>query len=112
MGFFTAYQLFGYMVVGGNFIAAKWAIVEAGGFDKTIEFYGDDADLGRRLRLRRKCGFRTGFFIFASGRRFYAEGLVRTNAVYLLNFLWVFLFHKPFSSSHLDVRTRYPEGKQ
>ena len=31
--------LFGYMVVGGNFIATKRAIKEAGGFDTTINFW-------------------------------------------------------------------------
>jgi glycosyltransferase involved in cell wall biosynthesis len=108
--FRIAYQLFGFMIVGGNFVATKEAIIEAGGFDQTIDFYGDDTDLGRRLRLRRKTGFRTDFFIFASGRRYYALGLVRTSTIYLLNFFWVILFHRPFSVSHIDVRTQYPKG--
>jgi glycosyltransferase involved in cell wall biosynthesis len=108
--FLAAYNLFGYMIVGGNFIATKRAIIEAGGFDRTIDFYGDDTDLGRRLHLRRKVGFRADFYIFASARRYYAEGLVRTSAVYLINFFWVVLFHRPFSASHLNVRTQYPEG--
>lgn len=100
----SGYRLFGYMVNGGNYIATKRAIIEAGGFDKTIDFFGEDTDIGRRLHLRGKINFRTDFFIFTSARRFYASGLVKANLVYLLNYFWVILFHRPYSKSHLDVR--------
>lgn len=108
--FLTAYKLFGFMLVGGNFVATKQAIIEAGGFDQSIDFYGDDTDLGRRIHLRKRTRFRTDFFVYASARRFYGQGLVKTNVIYLLNFLWVILFHRPYSASHIDVRVRYPEG--
>jgi glycosyltransferase involved in cell wall biosynthesis len=107
-----AHYVFGYMVVGGNFVARREAIIEVGGFDPTIDFYGDDADLGRRLHLRKRISFRASLFIFTSARRFYAEGLAKASAIYLVNFLWVFFFHRPFSESHRDVRALYIEGKR
>jgi GT2 family glycosyltransferase len=100
--------LFGYMVVGGNFIATKRAIKEAGGFDTTINFFGDDSDLGRRLHRVGQMAYRSDFFVWSSGRRFYAEGLLQTSLLYLMNSLWVVFFRKPFSTSHRDVRASFP----
>jgi len=100
--------LFGYMVVGGNFIATKRAIKEAGGFDKTINFFGEDLDLGRRLHRVGQMAYRSDFFVWSSGRRFYAEGLFKTSLVYLINSLCVVFFRKPFSTSHRDVRALFP----
>ena len=104
-------QLFGCMVIGGNFVATKKAINEVGGFDRTIDFFGEDTDIGRQLSLRGKIQFRMDFFINTSARRFYAEGLIRANAVYLINFVWIVLFHRPFSTSHRDIRTVYDPKK-
>jgi glycosyltransferase involved in cell wall biosynthesis len=100
--------LFGYMVVGGNFIATKRAIKEAGGFDTAIDFFGDDLDLGRRLHRVGEMAYRSDFFVWGSGRRFYAEGLFKTSLVYLMNSLCVVFFRKPFSTSHRDVRASFP----
>jgi glycosyltransferase involved in cell wall biosynthesis len=100
--------LFGYMVVGGNFIATKQAIEAAGGFDMTIDFFGDDLDLGRRLHRVGEMVYRSDFFVWSSGRRFYAEGLFKTSLVYLMNSLCVVFFRKPFSTSHRDVRASFP----
>lgn len=100
--------LFGYMLVGGNFTATKKAIKEAGGFDGKIDFFGEDTDLGRRLVRIGKMEYRKDFYVWSSGRRFYAEGLLMANLRYLLNFLWVIFFHKPYSTSHRDIRTLFP----
>jgi GT2 family glycosyltransferase len=98
------YRMFGYMLVGGNFIAKKKALEEIGGFDRTIDFYGEDTDLGRRLAQQGTALFSGRLFIYTSGRRFYAEGILRSNATYLINFLWIILFHRPYSTSHNDIR--------
>src|SRR5882724_4604376 len=77
-----AYRLVGYMTLGGNFIARKWALEAMGGFDKDIEFYGEDTNLARRLSKFGKVVFRMDFYINSSGRRFEHEGLFKTNFVY------------------------------
>jgi glycosyltransferase involved in cell wall biosynthesis len=104
---------FGFMLVGGNYIVRRSALISAGGFDRRIDFFGEDTDIGRRLYLGgRNLGgrmhFRYDFFIYSSARRFYAEGIFRANAVYLLNYLWVIYFHRPFSTCHRDIRFLYP----
>jgi glycosyltransferase involved in cell wall biosynthesis len=104
--------LFGYMLVGGNFIATKRAIKEAGGFDTTINFFGDDLDLGRRLHRVGQMAYRSDFFVWSSGRRFYAEGLFKASLLYLVNSLCVVFFRKPFSTSHRDVRASFPDDAE
>ena len=99
-----AYHMAGYMILGGNFIAKKQALIDMGGFDKTIEFYGEDTDLSRRLNKFGKVAFRMNFYIYSSSRRFQKEGLIRTNLIYALNFVWQVLFKKPFTSKYQDHR--------
>jgi cellulose synthase/poly-beta-1,6-N-acetylglucosamine synthase-like glycosyltransferase len=96
------------MLLGGNYIAKRKALIEAGGFDRTIDFFGEDTDVGRRLHVQgHRLRFSFDFFILSSARRFYGEGILRANALYLLNYLSVALFHRPFSVTHQDIRDLY-----
>ncbi len=110
MGFFwwvsapIMYRLVGYMVYGANFVVRKSAIEKIGGFDRTIEFYGEDTDIARRLSKVGRTIFRMDFFIYTSARRLQKEGIVGTNVRYALNFFWPVIFGKPFTMSHKDIR--------
>ena len=98
------YRIVGYMVLGGNFVAKKDALVAMGGFDKNIEFFGEDTNIARRLSEHGDVIFRMDFFIHSSSRRFQSEGLIKTNVAYVMNLLWEIIFHKPFSQEYKDVR--------
>ncbi len=100
------YLIVGYMVLGGNFIAKKKALLDMGGFDKKIEFYGEDTDIARRLSKFGKVKFKMNFFIYSSGRRFEKEGLFKINMLYGLNFIWQVVFHKPFTRQYNDIRIK------
>jgi glycosyltransferase involved in cell wall biosynthesis len=100
----AGYWVVGYMVLGGNFIAKRKAIEAIGGFDRTIEFYGEDTNLARRLSTVGKTLFRMDFYAYASARRYEKEGIIRVNAVYVLNYLWPVLFNRPFTKTSNDVR--------
>jgi glycosyltransferase involved in cell wall biosynthesis len=43
------YRLVGYMIYGAHFVARRDALERAGGFNRTITFYGEDTDIARRL---------------------------------------------------------------
>lgn len=101
----TFYRIVGYMTVGGNFIVKKSAMETIGGFEKSIGFYGDDTDTARRLSKVGKVIFNMDFFTYSSIRRFAAEGLLKTNATYAINFFWIVFFHRPFSRSYKDIRS-------
>ena len=98
------YRLVGYMVYGAHFVVRKAALEAIGGFNCQIQFYGEDTDLARRLSSTGKVLFRMDFPILTSARRFTSEGIVRSNAMYAVNYLWPVLCKRPFSSTHKDVR--------
>jgi|ERR1035437_409932 glycosyltransferase involved in cell wall biosynthesis len=100
------YRMVGYMVLGGNFVAKKSALEAMGGFDESIEFYGEDTDIARRLSKYGKVMFRMDFSIPTSSRRFNAEGLFKTNIIYGLNYAWQVFFHKPLHKKYNDIRPK------
>lgn len=98
------YFFVGYMLLGSNFAVRKSALEKIDGFDRSISFYGEDTDLARRLSKVGKVVFKMNFFIYASSRRFEGEGIIKASFVYVLNFIWPVIFHKPFTKSYKDVR--------
>jgi GT2 family glycosyltransferase len=99
-----AYFFAGYMILGANFVARKKALLAIGGFDKNIDFYGEDTNLARRLSRVGKAKFSMKFFIYGSGRRLMGNGFLKTEFLYGMNFLWEVLFKRPFTRTYKDIR--------
>ena len=102
-GWFTSWST-GYMIVGGNFATRKAALEQIGGFDTSIEFYGEDTDIARRLSKIGKVVYSTTCWINSSGRRLTHEGWIKTALVYMINYVWIAIFHRPFTKTYTDVR--------
>jgi len=94
----------GSMVQGGNFICRRAALEQAGGFDTTIQFYGEDTDVAKRMHRIGGVKFTFGLPICASGRRLTGEGMLITGIRYAVNYLWVIAFRKPFTRVSRDIR--------
>lgn len=94
----------GFMVLGANFIAKREALVQIGGFNTAISFYGEDTDIAWRLSKAGKVKFSMKFFIIGSGRRLLEEGIIQTFWRYSLNYFSVALYHKPLTKQHKDIR--------
>jgi cellulose synthase/poly-beta-1,6-N-acetylglucosamine synthase-like glycosyltransferase len=94
----------GSMVQGGNFVCRRAALEAIGGFDTTIQFYGEDTDIARRLHRVGRVKFSLRLPIYASGRRFATEGLFVTGLRYALNYLWVVVRGRPFTRDSRDIR--------
>lgn len=94
----------GAMLQGGNFVLRRSALESIGGFDTSIEFHGEDTDIARRVAKHGKVKWTFALPIYASGRRLKKEGIVRSALTYTLNHLSILYRHKPFSSSHDDIR--------
>jgi len=94
----------GAVLYGGNFAVRAAALDLIGGFDTSIEFHGEDTNLGRRLRaagrvdLLRRCAIET------SARRYKALGRGRVFRLYVRNFWWETIHHRPKDVVHEDVR--------
>ncbi|HTY39789.1 MAG TPA: glycosyltransferase family A protein [Candidatus Paceibacterota bacterium] len=91
-------------VQGGNFVLRRNAWEKAGGFDTTIDFYGEDTDVGRRALKQGQVKFTFKLPINSSGRRLAHDGLLAMAWRYTLNYLWVSFTGRPFTRASTDVR--------
>ncbi len=94
----------GSMIQGGNFVLKRSAWKKAGGFDRSIEFYGEDTDVARRLHKVGPVKWTFSLPMKTSGRRLEQEGVFRTAGIYTLNYFWVTLSGRPVTKGHTDVR--------
>ncbi len=94
----------GAWVQGGNFILRRDAWERAGGFDTSIDFYGEDTDVARRIVRQGKVKFMFRLPIYSSGRRLAHEGVLAIGWRYTINYFWVLLFGKPRHTTSQDIR--------
>ena len=99
----------GSMVQGGNFVTARWALEEIGGFNLAISFYGEDTDIARRLNDVGEVRFTFDLKMFSSARRLKKEGMLTMAGRYSINYLWTTFFKRPYTNTHIDIREQ-PEG--
>ena len=95
----------GTIFYGGNFAVRREALDLIGGFDTSIEFHGEDTNLGRRLYATGKVALCYDCFLYTSARRFVAMGNGAVIRLYVRNFTSELLRHRPKDTSHVDVRT-------
>ncbi|WP_323013755.1 glycosyltransferase family 2 protein [Devosia sp.] len=94
----------GSVVQGGNFVFKRAAWAQVGGYDRSIQFFGEDTDVA--VRLSKVGGVKWTFKLKmkTSGRRLEKEGVFRTAGTYTLNFFWVTFRGKPMTMDYKDVR--------
>jgi glycosyltransferase involved in cell wall biosynthesis len=94
----------GTIFYGGNFAVRREALARIGGFDTSIEFHGEDTNLGRRLFAIGKVGLFHDCYLYTSARRYVAMGKRAVFRLYVHNFVSEVLHHRPKDTAHLDVR--------
>jgi glycosyltransferase involved in cell wall biosynthesis len=94
----------GSMVQGGNFVLRRDAMVRAGGFSDTFQFYGEDTDIARRMNREGKVVFTWALMAKSSGRRLRGDGLIMTGVRYSANYLWATYLRRPFTTAWNDYR--------
>jgi len=94
----------GTVFYGGNFAVRRDALARIGGFDTSIEFHGEDTNLGRRLFATGKVGLFHNCYLYTSARRYVAMGKGTVFRLYVRNFTSELLHHRPKDATHLDVR--------
>lgn len=98
----------GSVVQGGNFVFRRSAWVAAGGYDRSIKFFGEDTDVAVRLSRVGPVKWTFRLKMWSSGRRLMEEGVIRTGATYAINFFWVTVAGRPATSKYTDVRPEAP----
>jgi glycosyltransferase involved in cell wall biosynthesis len=94
----------GAVLYGGNFAVRRAALHAIGGFDTSIEFHGEDTNLGRRLSAIGEVALCYDCYIHTSARRYKAMGRGRVFRLYVRNFWWETIHHRPKDVAHEDVR--------
>jgi len=94
----------GAILYGGNFAVRRGALARIGGFDATIDFHGEDTNLGRRLTPVGRVVVGGDCWVWTSARRYRAMGTARVFGLYVRNFWSEILRHRPADRDHLDVR--------
>ena len=95
----------GTIFYGGNFAVRSEALRQIGGFDTSIEFHGEDTNLGRRLFAIGKVALCYDCYLYTSARRYVAMGKGQVFRLYVRNFTSELLHHRPRDTSHVDIRT-------
>jgi GT2 family glycosyltransferase len=94
----------GAVLYGGNFVVRRDALARIGGFDPSIEFHGEDTNLGRRLTPVGRVVLARDCWVWTSARRYRAMGKRRVFGLYVRNFWSEILHHRPADVQHVDVR--------
>lgn len=94
----------GAVFYGGNFAVRRTALEQIGGFDCSIEFHGEDTNLGRRLTPLGRIQLARDCWAWTSARRYRAMGKRTVFGLYVRNFWSEILRHRPSDREHQDVR--------
>jgi len=94
----------GAVLYGGNFAVRREALAQIGGFDRTVEFHGEDTNLARRLTPIGLVAIGLDCWVWTSARRYRAMGKRRVFGLYVRNFWSEILRHRPADRDHSDVR--------
>lgn len=94
----------GVVFYGGNFAVRADALDRINGFDTSIEFHGEDTNVGRRLSGVGNVELRYDCFLYTSARRYNAMGKGAVFRLYVRNFVSELLHHRPKDRVHVDVR--------
>jgi GT2 family glycosyltransferase len=89
---------------GGNFAVRRDAIARSGGFETSIDFHGEDTNVGRRLFKAGRVALAYDCYLYTSARRYDAMGKGAVFRLYVRNFVAELLHHRPKDVVHLDVR--------
>ena len=102
---FNTYVLnMGATIQGGNFVLRRSALEKVGGYDTSIEFYGEDTDIGTRIAQVGKVRWIWPLYMYSSGRRLAAEGVFTIGTRYAANYLSVVFLKKPATVEYTDIR--------
>jgi glycosyltransferase involved in cell wall biosynthesis len=94
----------GAVLYGGNFAVRRGALQQIGGFDRRLEFHGEDTNLGRRLTPLGTIALARDCWVWTSARRYRAMGKRKVFGLYIRNFWSEILRHRPADREHIDVR--------
>jgi len=93
----------GSAVWGCNFAVRRSVLLEIGGFDTSIRFYGEEYELSLRLKEAGKGGIIPRLFVLTSARRLKRIGVVNQYWNWVVDYFSVLFWYKPISEELEDL---------
>jgi glycosyltransferase involved in cell wall biosynthesis len=93
----------GAVAQGGNFVVRRSALDTIGGYDTSIEFYGEDTDVATRLSKVGIVRFSFRLPMRTSGRRLRTEGTLKSGYLAAMNIMFVLFYGRPLTRGHTSV---------
>jgi glycosyltransferase involved in cell wall biosynthesis len=93
----------GAVAQGGNFVVRRSALDRVGGYDTSIEFYGEDTDIATRLSKVGLVRFSFRLPMRTSGRRLRTEGTFKSGYLAAMNIMFVLFYGHPLTRGHRSV---------
>ena len=87
---------------GCNFAVRRSALLEVGGFDTSIKFYGEEYELSLRMKRAGKGGIIPRLFVLTSARRLKRIGVVNQYWNWIVDYFSVLFWYKPISEKLED----------
>ncbi len=98
----------GAVAQGGNFVVRRSALDRVGGYDTSIEFYGEDTDIATRLSKVGLVRFSFRLPMRTSGRRLRAEGTFKSGYLAVMNIIFVLFYGRPLTRDHRSASKAAP----
>lgn len=93
------------LLIGGNAFIHAPILERAGGYNTAFTFYGDDAELGKRLSRQGYVSYMPNLTVPSSSRRYKADGFWKVNKKYRSSFWKLVMNH---DSLQHTTETRHP----
>ena len=93
----------GSAIWGCNFAVRRSALLEVGGFDTSIRFYGEEYELSLRLKKAGKGGVIPRLFVLTSARRLKRIGVVNQYWNWIVDYFSVLFWYEPISERLEDL---------
>ena len=89
---------------GGNYVVRRSALLAVGGFDTSIEFWGEDTRTAIQLAGVGKIVLDPKMVMLTSSRRLTQAGLMRTSGKYVANYLSLHIAGRPLNRDYENWR--------
>ena len=91
---------------GSNFAVRRSVLLEVGGFDTSIKFYGEEYELSLKLKKAGNGGIAPGLFVLTSARRLRRLGVVTQYWNWIVDYFSVLFWQRPISERLEDWPAR------
>ncbi len=93
----------GSAIWGSNFAVRRSALLEVGGFDTSIRFYGEEYELSLRLKKAGRGSIIPRLFVLTSARRLKRIGVVNQYWNWIVDYFSVLFWYEPISEELEDL---------